>query len=119
MACRERQPTASPGYPMWGRAGSAGLRRARSTRLRDGGLDPGGRRRRGRPRRNAGPGDVWRDRGAAAGLARMVEPTDFARDRGDVPAGQKVAVIANTETACRAINGTVANQAAGGARAVN
>ena len=50
----------------------------------------------------------------------MVEPTNSAViAEANVPAGQKVAVIANTETACRAINGTVANQAAGGARAVN
>ena len=58
--------------------------------------------------------------GAPQPVLCMVEPTNSAViAEANVPAGQKVAVIANTETACRAINGTVANQAAGGARAVN
>jgi hypothetical protein len=51
----------------------------------------------------------------------MVEPTNAAvLAEANAPAGQKIAVIANTETACRAINGTIANATAGGApRAAN
>jgi hypothetical protein len=54
--------------------------------------------------------------GAPQPVMCMVEATNAAvLAEANAPAGQKVAVIADTEMACRAINGTVANPAAAGA----
>jgi hypothetical protein len=47
--------------------------------------------------------------GAAQPVLCAVEPTNPA---ASIPAGQKVVLIADTATACQAINGTVANPAA-------
>ena len=106
------------GYPMWGVQGAPayGVQGAPAygvvvwiPAVIGGAAGPGGTP-------VAAPGGA----GAPQPVLCMVEPTNSAViAEANVPAGQKVAVIANTETACRAINGTIANQAAGGARAVN
>jgi hypothetical protein len=54
--------------------------------------------------------------GAAHPVLCAIEPTNPA---AGIPAGQKVVVIADTVTACEAINGTVANPAAAPAGGAN